>query len=126
MKCRGDFFSAWGGIASLELSLSAVWTAIAQLKPSRYENVARWLSEAPAKLAGFHRKGRIAEGCDADLVVWDPDAERAIDPSALQQRHKLTPYAGCRLRGVVRATFLRGTQVWDDDRIGASTAGQLL
>ena len=145
MKCRGDFMRAWGGIASLELSLPAVWTA--RLKPSRYDDsanrcdisdvarrlqpsvsdLARWLSAAPAALARLqHRKGRIAADYDADLVVWDPDAEFTVDAGRLQQRHKVTPYAGRTLRGVVRATYLRGERVWDGGTLAAPAKGRLL
>src|SRR5262249_2089535 len=85
-------------------------------------DLSRWMSEAPASLAGLgDRKGRIAPGQDADLVVWDPDEEFTVDAEALQQRHKLTPYAGRRLRGRVRTTFVRGERVWDaaPDRTGS-------
>jgi allantoinase len=124
MKPRGDFQNAWGGIASLELSLAAVWTRARGFQPS---HITRWLSDAPACLAGLGgRKGRIAAGYDADLVVWDPEAETTIDPSRLEQRHKLTPYAGRRLRGVVRTTVLRGVRVWHDGRLVAGHTGRLL
>jgi allantoinase len=130
MKCPGDFMRAWGGIASLELSLAAVWTgADTRVRPRvrDYQAIARWMSESPAVLAGLaDRKGRIAVGYDADLVIWDPDAERTIDAARLQQRHKLTPYAGRPLRGVVRATYLRGQCVWDGDRLATAGSGQLL
>jgi allantoinase len=124
MKCRGDFMRAWGGIASLEVSLAAVWTHL-RLETSDVTrariSLARWLSERPAGLAGLaQRKGRIAAGFDADLVVWDPDAEFIVDAAALQQRHKLTPYAGRRLRGRVHTTFVRGQRVWDN---GTLTCG---
>jgi allantoinase len=122
LKCPGDFMRAWGGIASLELSLAAVWTGARDLC-----SVARWMSEAPARLAGLDdRKGRIALGCDADFAVWDPDAEWTVEASQLQQRHKLTPYAGRRLRGLVRTTFVRGTRVWDDGRLVAGASGEWL
>jgi allantoinase len=65
-------------------------------------------------------------GCDADFVVWDPDKTRTVDPAGLHQRHKLTPYAGRRLRGVIRATFVRGEQIWDGERLTASGIGRLL
>ena len=90
-------------------------------------DLARWMSERPAALAGLAgRKGRIAPGYDADLMVWNPDAEFSVDVSRLQQRHKVTPYAGRRLRGIVRTTFVRGQRVWDGGAIVRAAAGQLL
>jgi allantoinase len=125
LKC-GDFLAAWGGVASLELSLAATWTEGCARGFSPID-LARCMSGRPAQLAGLDAsKGAIAEGRDADLVVWDPDAESTVDPSRLHQRHKLTPYAGHRLRGVVRATFVRGIRVWDDGRLARSSAGQLI
>ncbi len=132
MKCRGDMRHAWGGIASLELSLAATWSGLVgrQANGGWGECVAlmaRWMSAAPARLAALDdRKGRIAAGADADLVVWDPDAEWTVDPLRLQQRHKLTPYAGRRLRGAVRETYVRGQRVWADGRLLVPGAGQLL
>ena len=108
----GNFIAAWGGIASLQLSLSAVWTGAAN-RGVPIEDLARWLSERPAKLAGLVHKGAIAVGRDADFVVWDPDAETTVDAKALQHRHPVTPYDGCRLRGRVRTTILRGTIIFD-------------
>jgi allantoinase len=134
MKPRGDFMRAWGGIASLELSLAATWTAFtsqdSRLSVESAEQrvvLARWMSDRPAALAGLGaRKGRIAQGLDADLVIWDPGAERTVDPMSLQQRHKLTPYAGRRLRGLVKATFLRGERVWDDGALVPGTRGRFV
>lgn len=112
MKPDGDFFAAWGGIASLELSLAAVWTGAAA-HGHTVTDIARWLCEAPAALAGLaHRKGAIAEGFDADFVVWDPDATFLVDPLRLRQRHKRTPYAGLVLKGVVHETYVRGRLVY--------------
>ena len=112
---------AWGGIASLELSLSAVWTGARRRERVRLRRAfdlifARWMSAAPAALAGLgDRKGRIEAGLDADLVVWDPDAEFTVDPARLQQRHKLTPYAGRPCAASSDTTFVRGERVWDED-----------
>lgn len=114
LKCAdsGDFVRAWGGIASLELGLSATWTE-ARARGFGVERLAEWMCEAPARLVGlFGRKGAIAPGGDADFVVWDPDAERAVDPARLFQRHPMTPYAQRRLAGVVHATYLRGRRVF--------------
>jgi allantoinase len=85
------------------------------------------MSAAPAALAGLSdRKGRIAEGLDADLVVWDPEAEFRVDPDRLQQRHKLTPYAGRSLYGPIVTTFVRGERVWDKNRLARADGGRLL
>jgi allantoinase len=85
------------------------------------------MSAAPAALAGLsERKGRIALGYDADLVVWDPDQEFTVDVSQLQQRHKVTPYAGRQLRGAVRTTFVRGQRVWDRGGLVQPALGELL
>ena len=132
LKTPGDFARAWGGIASLELSLSATYTrlrsyAAAPGQASPLVDLARWMSAAPAALAGLSdRKGRIAEGLDADLVVWDPDVEFVVDPARLHQRHKLTPYAGRTLSGTVLTTFVRGERVWDRNRLARAYGGQLL
>jgi len=110
MKARGDFVGAWGGIASLELGLAAVWTG-ARARGIGVDRISRWLSSAPAALAGLAR-GTIAPGSDADLVVWDPSAEWVVDQQRLRQRHKLTPYHGRTLRGRVIETYVRGRLVY--------------
>jgi allantoinase len=126
LKCPGDFVRAWGGIASLELSLPVVWTR-ASARGVPIGQLATWMSDAPAALAGFSgRKGRLAAGSDADFVIWDPDGEFIVDAARLRQRHKTTPYAGRRLRGVVHETFLRGRRIWSDGRLDQASSGQLL
>jgi len=113
MNARGNFREAWGGIASLELGLLAVWTEAAR-RNIPITSVARWMSEQPAKLAGLdRRKGSLEVGKDADLVVFDPDARQIVDAKRLQHRHAVTPYEGEELRGAVRMTMLRGQKVFE-------------
>ncbi len=107
----GDFGAAWGGIASIQLALPAVWT-FGRERGCTLADLARWMAVAPAELAGLPSKGAIAVGRDADLVALAPDAEFVVTPGLLRHRHKLTPYLGQRLAGVVRRTWLRGVQVF--------------
>jgi len=111
-ETEGDFFSAWGGIASLQLSLSAVWTG-ARARRLKPERIAQWMSAAPARLAGLqNRKGALAAGYDADIIVWDPETRFVVDPTELLHRHKLTPYAGRELFGKVSATYVGGRRIF--------------
>jgi allantoinase len=125
-KDTGDFFAAWGGIASLELGLAAVWTS-ARARGYSVGRLTEWLCRGPARLAGLaHRKGSIDVGRDADLVVWDPEAPFRVDAERLHQRHKLTPYAGRDLLGVVTATFLRGRKIFERGEFSAGPTGNIL
>lgn len=105
----GDFGAAWGGVSSLQLGLSVVWTGMRR-RGFALRDVAGWMSERPAQLAGLPRKGRIAPGRDADFCVFAPDDSFVVDPAKLHHRHPVTPYAGRELMGVVRMTILRGRQ----------------
>jgi allantoinase len=128
MKLResGDFLKAWGGISSLQLRLPIVWTE-SKLRGHSLEDLVRWLCHAPAKLVGLEsRKGELAAGYDADVVIWNPAKEFRVDGAALHHRHKLTPYQGRDLLGVVQKTFLRGRKIYDDGEVIAEPSGAFL
>ena len=104
-----NFFVAWGGIASLQLGLRAVWTGM-QARGIPIERLGSWMCDTPAQLVGLGgHKGRIAPGFDADLVLFDPNPVGTLQSGELLHRHPLTPYLGRQLRGVVEATYVRGS-----------------
>ena len=123
---EGDFVRAWGGIASLQLGLAAVWTT-GRSRGLTLERCARLMSSAPAALAGLEgTKGAIAGGYDADFAIWDPDVQYTVDPRQLHHRHPLTPYADMRLTGRVHATILHGEMIWREGRHQGSPRGRFL
>jgi allantoinase len=107
---NGDFGAAWGGIASLQLTLPVMWTE-ARSRGFSLSDVARWMSHRPARLLGLSSKGAIALGRDADFCVLAPDETLVVDPAKLLHRNPGSPYDGRALTGVVRTTILRGQQV---------------
>ncbi|MEE1803384.1 allantoinase AllB [Streptomyces sp. JV176] len=119
-----DFASAWGGISSLQLGLPAIWTE-ARRRGHTLQDVARWMSTAPAALAGLSRKGAIEAGRDADFTVLAPDRTFTVDPAELHHRNQVTAYAGRTLHGVVVSTWLRGTPILRDGVL-AEPSGRLL
>lgn len=114
---QGDFSTAWGGIASVQLRLQATWTGGVG-RGIGVEDLAEWLALAPARLAGIaDRKGSIETGKDADFVVFEPDERFVVSGTDLHHRHPLTPYEGRRLRGRILETRLRGEVVFDGDNV---------
>ena len=121
----GDFAEAWGGISSLQLGLSDVWTE-ARRRGFSLPDVVRWMAERPAQLVGLQRKGRIEAGYDADFCVFAPDDGFVVDPATLFHRNPITPYAGRHLDGVVRSTWLRGLEIGGAEPADDRPRGDLL
>jgi allantoinase len=121
---EGNFRTAWGGIASLSVALSLIWTE-ASARGFTLTDLARWMSVEPARLAGCDtRKGRIAPGYDADFVEFDSECEFIVSDDRLHYRHPVSAYLGERLRGVVKATYLRGNPVFTDGAFPGQPPGR--
>jgi allantoinase len=122
----GDFIAAWGGVSGLQLALPVVWTE-ASARGHTLADVVRWMCVGPAKLANLAgKKGTIASGADADLVVFADEERWTVTPETVQHRHKVTPYAGEALRGVVHATYLRGRKIAERGKLVAGELGEQL
>jgi allantoinase len=151
-RARGDFFASWGGISSVGLGLSILWTAISERASSSHNHdhdhdhghtqdpdsscaarpaltildIVRLCAVATSKQVGLsHRKGMLKVGMDADVCVFDDGAEFLVGREQMLFRNKVSPYQGRTMRGMVRATYLRGRGIWSrEDGFGEEMAGK--
>jgi allantoinase len=120
----GRFDLAWGGIAGLSLALSVIHAECCS-RGFTLDDIARWMSSAPAALAGIgHRVGALAAGRDANFIVFDTEAEFAVTADKLHYRHAISPYLNEMLRGVVKATYLRGAAVYREGAFASEPLGR--
>ena len=117
VKDTGDFGKAWGGVASVQLGLPAVWTAGEEFG-IELSDIARWLAANPCASFRVPGKGSIAVGNDADFAVVAPEETFVVDVEDLEHKNKISPYQGRTLRGVVKRTVLRGRTVDRDSKAG--------
>jgi allantoinase len=121
----GDFINAWGGISSIQFALPALWTT-ARRHHCDVTDITKWLCENPASFIGAKRKGKIEQGYDADLVVWSPEERFVVTEEIIHHRHKMTPYLGEELFGVVKRTYLHGEFVYDCGTFRQLNKGRLV
>ena len=114
----GNLKEAWGGIASIQFSLPVVWTA-AKKRGFNVNEIATLMCANTAQFIGYgNTKGKIEKGFDADLVVWDPEQTFVVKKSDIHFRHKISPYIGEELYGVVKQTYVGGKKVYENMQDG--------
>ena len=120
---EGNFRTAWGGIPSISVALPVVWTE-ARRRGFTLCDIAKWMAERPAQLAGCgDHKGKIAKSFAADFIVFAPETDFALTESRLHHRHSISPYLGHRFTGVVQQTYLRGSCIFKNGKFPAQPAG---
>jgi allantoinase len=120
----GQFDLAWGGIAGLSVALPVIYTECLR-RGFGLQEIARWMSSAPAALAGIGAKaGALAAGRDANFMIFDAEASFDVAADRLHFRHAVSPYVGETLRGMVRATYLRGLPVYREGAFASSPMGR--
>lgn len=121
----GNFMKAWGGISSVQFALPALWTATKKYG-SILTDMARWLCEKPSLLPRLKNKGRIERGYDADFVIWNPEEQFMVTQDIIHHRHKITPYLGEQLYGVVKQTWLGGQKLFENGKFLHLNKGHIL
>ena len=123
---EGDFFKAWGGISGLQFTLPLLFSEGRQ-RGLTLEKLIPLLTENPAKFLGLEQqKGKLQEGFDADITVWDDSETFTITEEIIQHKHKATPYVNKKLFGKVIHTFVNGVQVVENSKIKKLNNGKLL
>ncbi|KYR03080.1 allantoinase [Tieghemostelium lacteum] len=113
---QGDFMKAWGGISSLQLGLSIVWTE-AKKRGIPFSIMSQIMCDEPAKLVNINdRKGSIKVGRDADFVIWAPNQSFTVDQSTMLVKNQYSPYHSSKLYGKVQLTILRGQVIFRHDQ----------
>lgn len=123
----GDFLRAWGGISGLQVGPSATWS-VARTRGADLADLSRWWSLRPSQLAGVSdRTGTLSVGKQADMVVLDPHRDREVLSAHLHHRHRISPYVGMSLYGIVRATYVRGQLVYrHEDAFPTQACGRVV
>lgn len=126
MKDRESFFLIWGGIAGVQSTLPVLLDEGHRKRALPLERIAQLIAGNGARRFGLPDKGSIAPGIDADLTLVDLNSHTEINEATLLHRHRVSPYAGLRLRGAIRKTIRRGEVIAADGAITATTQGKLI
>lgn len=122
---RDDFTNIPNGAPGIEHRPALIYTSFVASGLMTEAQMCRLLSENPAKLFGmWPRKGRLAQGADADITVWDPQARWVIRAEAQHQNVDYTPYEGFEAAGRARAVYVGGQLAAKDGEPSGASAGR--
>jgi allantoinase len=120
MKTDPNFFKIWGGIAGVQSTLPLLLTLKHALTPERIADV---IAGNVAATYRIPQKEMLGIGLDADMVLVDPGQAVELKPEHLLQRHKISPYLGMKIHGMIQRTILRGRTIFLDGRIVGEPSG---
>ena len=102
------------GMVGLETSLALTLTGLYHTGKLPLPWIVAKMSSAPALLLGLDKKGTVAPGADADLVIFDPDEEWVVDPAQFKSKGRNTPFGGMKVKGKVKYTISNGTIIYQE------------
>jgi allantoinase len=120
----GNLKKAWGGIAGLQFLLPASWTALKEIIP--LEKFIPLHTSKPADFIKIKNKSEIKIGNDADFTIWNPEEKKIVSKEDILFRHKISPYIGEELSGIVKQTILNGETVFKNGKIINQNNGRWL
>src|SRR5262245_28097655 len=122
----GDFWTAWGGIAGVQSTLSVLLDRAHHQHRLPLERIASLIAGKPAQRFNIPNRGRVAAGAVADLALIDPSKRFVLEREHLLQRHPMSPYIGSSFRGIVRQTIRRGETIFVNDKVTVRSGGKLV
>ena len=120
----GSFYKAWGGISGVQFLLPASWESLNSILS--LEEFIPLLTDNPAEFIRQHKKGKLAIGFDADIVIWNPESIIKPNESDVLFKHKISPYIGKSMLGEVLETIVSGETVFKNNSIVKSHQGKWL
>lgn len=126
-RANGNVFKCPGGIPGVETRLPLLYSEGVVKRGLSLKRFAELVSGAPARLFGLSRKGELAVGYEADVVIFDPHQEKRLTAEGLHQAVDYTPFANMTVRGWPRMVFLRGRKIIDGERfLGGPGQGKFI
>ena len=120
----GNLKKAWGGIAGIQFLLNGSWTALKDMMS--LEEFIPLVTSKPAQFLNIENKGKIKFGADADFVIWNPNESKLVEEKDIYFKHKISPYIGKNLYGIILETIVNGETVFQNNQFKQKNKGTWL